>query len=280
MASGEISLEGALAYPLGQLDAGLKQMAEMINWSRLSNGIKSAALMRRAVHDAWQVYRHRRVFGSRLLDLPLAQRQLLKLQLPSEQALSMGFFTAEALDASEVGGANDARAVLRLATPVLKMRATRDARRVTGDAMEIRGGCGYVEDFVNRGCCAMLTSFDLGRHVEHRWHRRGTARNRPQWLPECISGGVARPARSVCRVAAALRRRIARRVARFHRIRGSGRRTGRGECAAGRHRAVSREFRDTARVRRLRDGTAARRCAARAVGASSYSTIAFIRAVR
>jgi hypothetical protein len=149
MASGEISLEGALAYPLGRLDAGLKQMAEMINWSRLSNGIKSAALMRRAVHDAWQVYRHRRVFGSRLLDLPLAQRQLLKLQLPSEQALSMGFFTAEALDASEISGANDARAVLRLATPVLKMRATRDARRVTGDAMEIRGGCGYVEDFVN-----------------------------------------------------------------------------------------------------------------------------------
>ena len=152
MASGEISLEGALAYPLGHLDAGLKQMAEMINWSRLSNGIKSAALMRRAVHDAWQVYRNREVFGSRLLDLPLAQRQLLKLQLPSEQALSMGFFTADALDASEIPGrahANDARAVLRLATPVLKMRATRDARRVTGDAMEIRGGCGYVEDFVN-----------------------------------------------------------------------------------------------------------------------------------
>ncbi len=35
MASGEINLEGALAYPLGHLDAGLKQMAEMINWSRL-----------------------------------------------------------------------------------------------------------------------------------------------------------------------------------------------------------------------------------------------------
>jgi hypothetical protein len=152
MASGEINLEGALAYPLGHLDAGLKQMAEMINWSRLSNGVKSAALMRRAVHDAWQVYRHRQVFGTRLLDLPLARRQLLKLQLPSEQALSMGFFTADALDASEIPGrahANDARAVLRLATPVLKMRATRDARRVAGDAMEIRGGCGYIEDFVN-----------------------------------------------------------------------------------------------------------------------------------
>ena len=152
MASGEVSFDGAIAYPLGRLDAGFKQMAEMINSSRLSNGVKSTALMRRAVHDAWQVYRHRQVFGSRLLDLPLAQRQLLKIQLPSEQALSMSFFTADALDEAEYPGrgqANEARAVLRLATPVLKMRATRDARRVTGDAMEVRGGCGYVEDFAN-----------------------------------------------------------------------------------------------------------------------------------
>jgi acyl-CoA dehydrogenase len=151
MASGEVAMDGALAYPLGQLDAGFKQMAEMINWSRLSNGVKSTALMRRAMHDALQVYRHRRVFGRQLLELPLAQRQLLKLQLPAEQALSMSFFTADALDRSEHAwrGANDARAVLRLATPVLKIRATRDARRVTGDAMEVRGGCGYVEDFAN-----------------------------------------------------------------------------------------------------------------------------------
>jgi alkylation response protein AidB-like acyl-CoA dehydrogenase len=152
MASGEVRLDGAVAYPLGQLDAGFKQMAEMINWSRLSNGVKSTALMRRAVQDAWQVYRHRQVFGSSLLHRPLAQRQLLKLQLPSEQALSMSFFTAHALDQAEYPGrvhSNDARAVLRLATPVLKARATRDARRVTGDAMEVRGGCGYIEEFVN-----------------------------------------------------------------------------------------------------------------------------------
>jgi acyl-CoA dehydrogenase len=152
MASGEVTFDGAIAYPLGHLDAGFKQMAEMINWSRLSNGVKSTALMRRAVLDARQVYRYRQVFGARLLDLPLAQRQLLKIQLPSEQALSMSFFTADALDETEYPGrgqTNEARAVLRLATPILKLRATRDARRVTGDAMEVRGGCGYVEDFAN-----------------------------------------------------------------------------------------------------------------------------------
>jgi hypothetical protein len=128
-------------------------MMSMVNWSRLSNGIKSAALMRRAVLDAWQVMRHRKVFGQSLATLPLAVRQMLKVQLPAEQALSMGFFTADALDRAEGPGAargdNDAAAVVRLATPVLKFRATRDARKVTGDALEIRGGCGYVEDFVN-----------------------------------------------------------------------------------------------------------------------------------
>jgi hypothetical protein len=34
-------------------------------------------------------------------------------------------------------------------TPTLKFRATRDARKVCGDAMEMRGGIGYIEEFVN-----------------------------------------------------------------------------------------------------------------------------------
>jgi len=32
-------------------------------------------------------------------------------------------------------------------TPTLKFRATRDARKVCGDALEMRGGIGYVEEF-------------------------------------------------------------------------------------------------------------------------------------
>lgn len=151
MASGELRMDGAVAYPVGELDAGFKQMAEMINWSRLSNGVKSSALMRRAVHDAKTVARHRVAFGKKLIELPLARRQMLKMQLPSEQSMSMWAFVAEQLHLaeSESGGSNDARAIARLATPVLKMRATRDAREVCGEAMEFRGGCGYVEDFVN-----------------------------------------------------------------------------------------------------------------------------------
>lgn len=153
MASGEISLQGAIAYPVGPLENGLKQMLEMVNWSRLSNGVKSSALMRRAVHDATAVIHGRQVFGSLIAEKPLAQRQMLKIQLPAEQSLSLGAFAADALDRSEGygGGApsQEAKAILRIATPVLKFRATRDGRRVTGDAMEMRGGIGYVEEWVN-----------------------------------------------------------------------------------------------------------------------------------
>jgi acyl-CoA dehydrogenase len=146
MASGEIKLEGATAYAVGKLDRGFVQMAEMVNSSRLSNGVKSTALMRRAYHDAMTVAKSRVVFGSRIIDLPLARRQLMKIMLATEQALSMSFLTADALDRAEAGS-QDAALLLRILTPTLKFRATRDARKVCGDAMEMRGGIGYIEEF-------------------------------------------------------------------------------------------------------------------------------------
>jgi alkylation response protein AidB-like acyl-CoA dehydrogenase len=146
MASGEIKLEGAIAYAVGKLDRGFVQMAEMVNSSRLSNGVKSTALMRRAHHDAMTVAQNRVVFGSRIIDLPLARRQLMKIMLATEQALSMSFVTADALDRAEAGS-QDAAALLRILTPTLKFRATRDARKVCGDALEMRGGIGYIEEF-------------------------------------------------------------------------------------------------------------------------------------
>jgi len=146
MASGEIKLEGAMAYAVGRLDRGFVQMAEMVNASRLSNGVKSTALMRRAYHDAMTVATNRGVFGSRIVDLPLGRRQLMKIMVATEQALSMSFLTADALDRAEAGS-QDAAALLRILTPTLKFRATRDARKVCGDALEMRGGIGYIEEF-------------------------------------------------------------------------------------------------------------------------------------
>jgi len=119
----------------------------MINMSRLSNGVRAAGLMRRALREASFVAGARQAFGRPVIELPLMRRQLLKLRLPTEQALSMVLFTAETLAASDAGDAT-AAGLLRILTPLLKFRACRDARKVTGDAMEVRGGCGYIEEWI------------------------------------------------------------------------------------------------------------------------------------
>lgn len=147
MASGEIRLEGAYGWLVGERGRGFQQMADMINNSRLSNGMRAAGLMRRAVTEAMFFARNRRAFGKRLLDMPLMRRQLLKMLVPAEQARSVMFLTAAALERADRGDAQ-ARKLVRILTPLIKFRACRDARKVTGDAMEVRGGCGYIEEWV------------------------------------------------------------------------------------------------------------------------------------
>ncbi len=146
MASGEIRLEGANAWMVGEPGAGFRQMADMVNNSRLSNGVRAAGLMRRAAFEALHVATHRVAFGRRLIDMPLMRRQLVKLLLPAEQARAMVFQTADALRRADEGVAS-AYALVRILTPLIKFRACRDARKVTGDAMEVRGGCGYIEEW-------------------------------------------------------------------------------------------------------------------------------------
>ncbi len=146
MASGEIRMEGAVAWLVGDPGAGFRQMADMVNNSRLSNGVRAAGLMRRATTEALYVAHHRIAFGKRLIELPLMRRQLAKLLVRTEQARSMVFQTADVLRRSDAGEPG-AYALLRILTPLVKFRACRDARRVTADAMEVRGGCGYIEEW-------------------------------------------------------------------------------------------------------------------------------------
>ena len=146
MASGEIRMEGARAWLVGEQGRGFVQMADMVNNSRLSNGVRAAGLMRRALSEALHVSRERVAFGKHLIDMPLMRRQLLKLLLPTEQARTMVFQTAQALRRADSGD-KEAYSLVRILTPLIKFRACRDARKVTGDAMEVRGGCGYIEEW-------------------------------------------------------------------------------------------------------------------------------------
>lgn len=146
MASGEIRLEGAKAWLVGEQGRGFAQIADMVNNSRLSNGVRAAGLMRRATSEALFIANNRIAFRKRLVDMPLMRRQLLKILLPAEQARSMMFQTAAVLARADQGD-EQAYSLARIMTPLIKFRACRDARKVTGDAMEVRGGCGYIEEW-------------------------------------------------------------------------------------------------------------------------------------
>src|SRR6185503_16406670 len=146
MPSGEIALEGARAYLVGDPERGFVQMTDMINMSRLSNGMRAAGMMRRALTEALFIARHRVAFGKTLIELPLMRRQLLKIMLLAEAARSVMLHAAAELEKAD-GGDESARRRIRILTPLLKFRACRDARRATGDAMEVRGGCGYIEEW-------------------------------------------------------------------------------------------------------------------------------------
>ena len=148
MASGEIKLEGALAWHVGDIGQGLKQMMHQVNRSRLSHGVRAASMMRRCLNESLQVARHRVAFDKRLIELPLMRRQLLKLMVPTEQALSYFAYTAHVMEKADAGDDAAAR-VQRILTPLLKFRTARDNIQVATGAMEARGGNGYVEDWVN-----------------------------------------------------------------------------------------------------------------------------------
>src|SRR3984893_5187207 len=148
MADGEILLEGAVAYLVGEADRGLKQMMEQVNLSRLSHGVRAAAMMRRGVNEAMVCARKRVAFGKTIIEYPLLRRQLLKITVPTEQALSVFLFAADTMDRANAGS-KQAESVLRILTPLLKFRACRDSIPVATGSMEVRGGNGNIEEWVN-----------------------------------------------------------------------------------------------------------------------------------
>jgi acyl-CoA dehydrogenase len=148
MASGEIMLEGAVAHLVGDVRNGFKHMMDQVNLSRLSHGVRAAAMMRRCLNESLQVARTRSAFGRTLIEMPLVRKQLLKIMLPTEQALSMFAYTAHVMGRANQGD-EGAHQLLRVLTPLYKYRACRDNIRVATGAMEMRGGNGYIEDFVN-----------------------------------------------------------------------------------------------------------------------------------
>src|SRR5437899_2481290 len=129
MATGEVTYAGAVAWVVGDVTRGLPQMMEMVNASRLSNAMRAAAIMRRALLESVFHARGRAAFGGALFDKPLMRWTLLEMLLDVEAAASVVLNAAVMFDAWDAG-ADPAGRLLRIVTPLAKGWITARARAV------------------------------------------------------------------------------------------------------------------------------------------------------
>jgi len=148
-ASSEVEFFDACGVMIGDEGRGVPTIIEMANYTRLDCVIGSAALMRAALVQAIHHARHRSAFGRLLADQPLMQNVLADLALESEAATALFMHLAHAFEESDgVSGAasTEARAWRRIVTPAAKFWVCKRALAFTGEAMEVWGGNGYVEE--------------------------------------------------------------------------------------------------------------------------------------
>jgi acyl-CoA dehydrogenase len=149
LATGEVTLNGAQAYQVGALNRGFVQMTDMINLTRVWAAIGSLAAMRRSYLEALVHTRGRVVFGRTLAEHPLMRRQLVDLLIEVEGCAALAFETAATLERVDSHGAEEDQRLLRILTPLGKYYIPKRGEYVTLEALEMRGGNGYIEDWVN-----------------------------------------------------------------------------------------------------------------------------------
>jgi alkylation response protein AidB-like acyl-CoA dehydrogenase len=143
----ELTLEGTPAQLVYGTTDGIRNIAPMLNITRLWNGISAVSLMRRGVTLALDYARKRVAFGATLSAKPLHLDTLANLQAEAEAAFHLAFFVAELTGRSEAGEINEEETLLlRLLTPVMKLTTAKQAVAVTSEVLEAFGGAGYVED--------------------------------------------------------------------------------------------------------------------------------------
>ncbi|APR76500.1 Acyl-CoA dehydrogenase [Minicystis rosea] len=143
----ELTLDGAIAVPVAGLSDGVRNIAPMLNITRLWNSVCAIAGMRRGLSLARDYARRRFAFGSTLSERPLHLETIAGVQAEFEGAFHFVLTAAELLGREEAGIASeeDAR-LLRLLTPICKLTTGKQAVTTASEILEAFGGAGYVED--------------------------------------------------------------------------------------------------------------------------------------
>lgn len=150
---------GATGFLIGEENRGMQYMFTMMNQARLSVGLQGLSLGDRAFQQALQYAKDRRQGrapgapageSSPIIDHPDVKRMLMTMKVTNEALRRLTYWNAACLDvakhhpdAAEREFAADLAALL---TPMSKGWGTDMAVEMTGIAVQIHGGMGFVEE--------------------------------------------------------------------------------------------------------------------------------------
>ncbi len=159
LTTAEMTLNGAVAYPVGPLDRGVANVVGIVlTYSRLTVGLSSAAFMTRVAREAVRYAAFRDAFGIPIGKFPMVGGQLSEMERSAKRTtagafklygdfLAMGGKLSGGLGAGEPAGIRERRLALRELIMLQKITTSWDSTETVRDAMSIFGGHGVMEDF-------------------------------------------------------------------------------------------------------------------------------------
>lgn len=147
--SGEVELEGSLAFPIGHLEEGIYYTLENLTVSRLANAVAAMGIAKKAHLEALFRVRRRTAFGKRLLEHDLIQHDLLRMRLHQVGGTALAFLAVAQFDRvwQERPPYSEGYHLARLLSHLAKGRTAEHGTLITALAMELFGGLGFLEEY-------------------------------------------------------------------------------------------------------------------------------------
>jgi acyl-CoA dehydrogenase len=143
--TGEIELLGAEAIEIAAPPRGFKLMMEALEYSRVHNAVGAAGVQRRVLSEALQWCNTREAFGRPIMQYPMVQHELLRMQVQFNAGALLAFEAALTFDRAL--GDSEQRTWLRLSTALAKYLTAEYAIQSCRTTLELFGGNGYTSDY-------------------------------------------------------------------------------------------------------------------------------------
>ncbi len=147
--SGEVEFEGSQAFLVGRPEHGIYYTLELLTVSRLANAVAAMGIARKAHLEVLERVQRRHAFGRPLADHPLVRRDLTDMEVRIAGGLALSFHAVDLFQRAwtETPPYTTRYHAARFVSHLAKNRTADHAQAVTGLAMELFGGVGFLEEY-------------------------------------------------------------------------------------------------------------------------------------